>query len=747
VPRLRTEAGWRSGAALWWVAAAWNLSHAAPPTASTAAPELAALGRQIFFDRSLSASGQLACASCHDPRYAYGPPPGGALALGGPKLNQVGTRAVPSLRYLQTLPVFSEQTHFNDGDVGPGGGLTWDGRAANLHEQAQVPLLAANEMANASSEAVVAKLRRSSYAADFRRQFGADVFAQPKAAFADALLALEAFQKIPEEFFPYSSKYDAFLRGDADLTPAEERGVALFKDPLKGNCASCHSIVLRNGAFPTFSDFDYMDAGVPRNPAILANANPKYFDLGLAGPARTDLQDKKQFCAFFRAPSLRNTALRDAYFHNGMFHSLREVLKFYVDRDLHPENWYPRAADGTVQRYNDLPAACGDNVDHDPPLDRKPGDAPALSDAEMDDLVAFLETLTDGYPTSPSAQTPQPWKPPAAGTALTASDEYAWQLFVALNWPAAPKDGANASPSLSQDAPAAWERWQNVNAIFLADGRDPGPWRMGANDQSAAARFDTHRLTPSVPSMHIVKGTMVAFDPIADADRATETRFNRAAYDYIRTMGLFNLDGQLALFRRGTIPQFPADALEVKAQWQPISAAEQSHYHTLTVTLKNGRLRLYGLTALHIASKTLPNWFWATFEHVDAAEGVTRPQGVQVDGPWRYYQLRGTLTRYVDANGQPVVLGNSKLEAGVEHSSSCMTCHSRASIGVNAGKATRLPILNSSGKPVGGDASLGFVGLPERSWYFSDTAAEPTRRYLPLDFVWSLAKAQPRSKP
>jgi cytochrome c peroxidase len=361
---------------------------------------VAELGRKMFFDPSLSASGKQSCSTCHDPRYAYGPPPGKAIALGGKDMNLGGTRAVPSLRYLFQAPAFAEQYHFADGDVGPAGGFTWDGRAASLHEQAKLPLLATNEMANANGAAVVERLRKAGYAEDFRTVFGTDAFDDSDRAFQNALLALEAFQQIPAEFYPYTSKYDAFLRGEADLTDAEERGAALFKDPAKGNCASCHGTVIRDGGFPTFTDFDYINVGIPRNPAIPANADPGYFDMGLCGPARSDLSLRKEYCGYFRSPSLRNTALRDAYFHNGVFHSLKDVLHFYVERDIHPEKWYSRNPDGSVHKYDDLPAGAADNVDHDPPLNRKPGETPALTEAEIDDLIAFLQTLTDGYKAS-----------------------------------------------------------------------------------------------------------------------------------------------------------------------------------------------------------------------------------------------------------------------------------------------------------------------------------------------------------
>jgi cytochrome c peroxidase len=74
---------------------------------------------------------------------------------------------------------------------------------------------------------------------------------------------------------------------------------------------------------------------------------------------------------------------------------LRQVLEFYVERDLYPEKYYSRNPDGTVHKFDDMPADQADNVDHDPPLDRKPGQSPALTDGDIDDLMAFLQTLTD----------------------------------------------------------------------------------------------------------------------------------------------------------------------------------------------------------------------------------------------------------------------------------------------------------------------------------------------------------------
>lgn len=100
----------------------------------------------------------------------------------------------------------------------------------------------------------------------------------------------------------------------------------------------------------------------------------------------------------FLTPSLRNVALRHVFFHNGFFHSLRKVLEFYANRDLHPERFYPRGRNGEVIKYNDLPGRYRANVDTtDPPFNRHPGDPQALTPGEIRDVIAFLNTLTDGW--------------------------------------------------------------------------------------------------------------------------------------------------------------------------------------------------------------------------------------------------------------------------------------------------------------------------------------------------------------
>jgi cytochrome c peroxidase len=134
---------------------------------------------------------------------------------------------------------------------------------------------------------------------------------------------------------------------------------------------------------------------VPRNAGIPANRDASYFDLGLCGPFRTDFTHKAEYCGRFRTPTLRNVAVRRSFFHNGVFHTLDDVLRFYAQRDTQPGRFYPRDAKGVVRKFDDLPAAHAANVNMDPPFGGRVGQRAALNDREMRDIIAFLKTLTD----------------------------------------------------------------------------------------------------------------------------------------------------------------------------------------------------------------------------------------------------------------------------------------------------------------------------------------------------------------
>ncbi|WP_426442601.1 cytochrome-c peroxidase [Bradyrhizobium genosp. P] len=395
---------------------------------------MAQLGKLIFYDASLSATGALSCASCHSPDHAYGPPNDAPVMLGGATLMRQGARAVPSLTYLERQPNFSIGPEKDEDDnvvdlaqmaalgqqtvrakkiatataaaavnIVPQGGLFWDGRADTLQDQALFPLLDANEMDGGSLEVVADKLQRAPYALRLVELFGAGIFENKRLLVAEAMFAVARYQVEEASFHPYSSKYDYWLEGKARLSEAELRGLQLFNDPEKANCAGCHtSAPTRDGLPPLFTDHQYEALGAPRNTALAGNGDPGYFDLGVCGPQRTDISQQTQYCGMFLTPTLRNIATRRAFFHNGFFHSLEQVLDFYNFRDTNPEKVYPRQADGTVRKYDDLPAKYHANIDvSDPPFDRHLGDTPAMTAQDEADIIAFLRTLTDGYQPEP----------------------------------------------------------------------------------------------------------------------------------------------------------------------------------------------------------------------------------------------------------------------------------------------------------------------------------------------------------
>ena len=401
--------------------------HVAPLSA------MAQLGREIFYDARLSSSGRMSCASCHSPQHHYGPPNDGPVMLGGPDRSRQGARAVPSLAYLERQPNFSigpdneeaenvslaqmaalgqqaarvqkTATHTAQSAVNmvPQGGLFWDGRVDTLQSQATFPLLDPREMDGGSIDKVAAKLRRAPYASRFAALFGAGIFSNQHVLVSEAMFAVARYQIEDPSFHPYTSKFDYWLEGKARLSASELRGYRLFNDPKKANCAGCHvDRPTRDGLPPLFTDHQYEALGVPRNAALAANKDPAYFDLGICGPARRDLARETQYCGMFATPTLRNVASRHAFFHDGVYRTLEQVLDFYNFRDTDPHKIYPRATDGTVQKFNDLPKRYWANVDvADPPFNRHLGERPAMTAEEEADMIAFLKTLTDGYTAKP----------------------------------------------------------------------------------------------------------------------------------------------------------------------------------------------------------------------------------------------------------------------------------------------------------------------------------------------------------
>jgi cytochrome c peroxidase len=148
----------------------------AATAASAAGPRAPALsvqaqvGQLAFFDKNLSGGRNMSCASCHDPQYAYGPPNSISVQLGS-DITRTGARAVPSLRYRESTPAFSDDAPNPDGVTSnsPGGGFMWDGRGATMAAQVALPLLNPVEMNNTSKEAVVKAVQDGAYAGSSSR--------------------------------------------------------------------------------------------------------------------------------------------------------------------------------------------------------------------------------------------------------------------------------------------------------------------------------------------------------------------------------------------------------------------------------------------------------------------------------------------------------------------------------------------------------------------------------------------------
>jgi cytochrome c peroxidase len=352
------------------------------------------LGRSIFFDTSLSDPPGTSCASCHDPDRAFSGNHGSTTGVAlGSRPGHFARRSTPSVLYMKYVPAF----HFaleDDDDLAesPFGGLTWSGRADSVAEFSRLPLLDADEMNNGSEAAVRAKLRRATYADDLSREFPGALDA-PGSTLRAASEALQAFLT-SDAMSPFSSKFDDFLRGRAQLSPLEMQGLKTFKSHEKGACGACHIVydVWNRPEGSMFTNYGYDALAVPRNRAVAANADPSRYDLGLCERNQTRVPSSDpQWCLRFRTPSLRNVAVRERFMHNGVFSKLRDAVAFYATRSTNPDRWYPPAA-----KFDDAPPRYRRNVNVvSLPYNGTEGSQPVLNDEDIDAIVAFLQTLTD----------------------------------------------------------------------------------------------------------------------------------------------------------------------------------------------------------------------------------------------------------------------------------------------------------------------------------------------------------------
>jgi cytochrome c peroxidase len=335
------------------------------------------LGKQIFFDKNLSSPAGQACASCHDPKTGFADPNQSNPTSQGVHKERFGNRNTPTMAYASFTPTFT----FDEKEQSYVGGLFLDGRAPTLAEQAKGPFLNLVEMANPNKESVVTKVSQAEYASLFKKIYGEQAFLDNEKAYDQIAEAITVFEQ-SSEVNAFSSKYDYFLAGKVALTDQELLGMQLFIAPNKGNCAACHPAEkAADGSPPLFTDYTYDNLGVPKNTKSQFLHQPKEFnergedfiDLGLGGSAQVN---NHEYNGQFKVPTLRNVALTAPYMHNGIFSSLREVMDFYNTRDVDPK-W---AAPEVPENVNRTELG---NL--------------GLTAQEVDALVAFMNTLTDGY--------------------------------------------------------------------------------------------------------------------------------------------------------------------------------------------------------------------------------------------------------------------------------------------------------------------------------------------------------------
>ncbi|MCO7225390.1 cytochrome c peroxidase [Pleionea sp. CnH1-48] len=335
------------------------------------------LGKQLFFDVRLSEPAGQSCATCHQPQSGYATRDLNVTA--GVIVTRFGNRNTPSITYSS----FTPQWHYNDEDETWIGGFFWDGRALTLEEQAKGPFLNPVEMANESPTQVVSKVRRY-HGTHFEKIYGADIWKDTSRAFDAIANALAAFQS-SEAFAPrFSSKYDAYLKGKVQLSALEQKGLELFEDEKKGNCAACHpSQQEPNSPPPLFTDFSYDNLGTPKTwdlPFYKVDKafnpdGPNYIDEGLALNPR--IKNPAAQKGKFKVPTLRNIAITAPYMHNGALITLKDVVDFYNKRD--------------VDKHIGKQPEVAENINTEELGDLK------LTDEEVVAIVAFMETLTDGW--------------------------------------------------------------------------------------------------------------------------------------------------------------------------------------------------------------------------------------------------------------------------------------------------------------------------------------------------------------
>ena len=411
------------------------------------------LGKSIFFDEGLSINRNQSCATCHDPDAGWTGPDSDVNSetaiYQGSIDERFGNRKPPSSAYATPSPVLYYVREKKKSPPLFIGGNFWDGRATGeklgnpAADQAQGPFLNPLEQALPDYACVVYRVCNPvpAYTVDFEDVFpGACAITWPAnvetacateggmvelssedrdtaaESYDSVALSIAAYEASPESN-AYTSKYDAYLAGAAELTKLEKKGLNLFQST--GKCAACHVLDPGpNGEPALLTDFTFDNLGVPRNPG-----NPFYsmgdpfnpdgdgwIDMGL-GDFLFSRPEYEAFAADnygkVKVPTLRNVDMRlsadfvKAYAHNGYFKTLKQIVHFYSTRDMKPVCLDDPVTTIDESLFTPVEEAIAKGCWPEPEVAVNVNTSELgklnLSEKQEDAIVAFLKTLTDGY--------------------------------------------------------------------------------------------------------------------------------------------------------------------------------------------------------------------------------------------------------------------------------------------------------------------------------------------------------------
>lgn len=384
---------------------------------------------------------------------------------------------------------------------------------------------------------------------------------------------------------------------------------------------------------------------------------------------------------------------------------------------------------------------------------------------------------------------------PSRSDAIDWPSKHAWNLFVWLNHPAIDERVRRGVPDCRKPvgAPgttAVWETWRNAatevfleheppewNDVSLPDERPGTVPKRRDTAKGMGARALAPDLEPPMISFHQQTGAVGPVPMFSPDDGVFsgnggfgETRLNKATYEFIRNECVYNRQGteryaQAIVDKKKEPISLPVDSIEVKAAWIDFEREKTPLERRATYYTANYQGKQYGLAALHILTKDIPNWFWASFHHVDAPENdweipdtFGRPK-VLAGTVWENYVLGGAQIDFVTPTGKPTILSDHYVEFGFQKSS-CITCHATATIattsaprrvGMPAGQSRAVCLLDPNQPPFsepavckrwagehlfkpGTDELVEERGAPLPEWWFKDGK----EAYFQTDFLYSI---------